>query len=284
METQTFVRQEVRKNTGCLIYEGPSLLNGAPIIAVLTYGSNNEKTGGMHQLWILSRDVAPVEATHTGADDAICGDCPHRGEANGEKAVNRSCYVKVFQAPNAIWKKYQRGGYPRAAHAEVEQLCSENAKGVRLGAYGDPAALPVSLLETLTRRAQMWTGYTHAWKKGIAIQEFCMASADSVEEAERAVSEGWRTFLVTPKGAGLRAKRVSSSAMICPASHEMGQTLTCDRCGACSGHGSRHKAKIVQIEAHGPLAGNIEKRRILGNTIIQAKNTNNLVAASSLVR
>lgn len=267
METKTFVRESVRKNTGAVIYEGPSMLDGSPIVAILTYGSKNEKTGGMHQVWILSRDIDPVLATQTGADAAICGDCPHRGLATGKKAELRSCYVRVFQAPLGIWKKYQRGGYPRAAHAEIEQVCSENPNGVRLGSYGDPAALPVSLLATLTRRAKQWTGYTHAWKHGVAIQEYCMASADSEGDAIRAESEGWRAFYVSDG----KQKRLHNKTMFCPASEEMGKKRTCAECGACAGTSSKFRASIIQIAAHGALAGNIKKRE-------------NLVAASSLVR
>ena len=63
---------------GLVVYNGPSLLNGAPIINVLTgYEDNsaNSKTGNAVQSWILMRDVDPRDANKSGQDEAICGHC-----------------------------------------------------------------------------------------------------------------------------------------------------------------------------------------------------------------
>ena len=84
---------------GTLIYKGPSQLDGRPIVVIATTGSKNAKTGNMLQTWILRADVPPVQATKTGEDYSICGDCPHRGAVTGK----RSCYVLPFQAPLKIY-------------------------------------------------------------------------------------------------------------------------------------------------------------------------------------
>src|SRR5580693_8814233 len=70
--------------------------------------SSNPKTGDMIQVWILARDVNPLQALKTGEDIVVCLDCKHRG--NGGK--NRTCYVRVANAPLGVWKAYQRGMYP----------------------------------------------------------------------------------------------------------------------------------------------------------------------------
>ena len=47
-----------------VLYEGPSLLDGEPIVAILTglrSSSGNRKTGAMLQTWILRADVSPAE-------------------------------------------------------------------------------------------------------------------------------------------------------------------------------------------------------------------------------
>ena len=58
----------------------------------------------MIQTWILRSDVNPVEAVNNGDDYSICGDCPHRKNDKGE----RSCYVNVGQAPNAVFKSFKK--------------------------------------------------------------------------------------------------------------------------------------------------------------------------------
>src|SRR5215469_6722148 len=58
------------KPSGFVVYEGPSMLDGAPIVCILTglgKDSRNEKTGGgLYQTWILRRDINPIAATHSG--------------------------------------------------------------------------------------------------------------------------------------------------------------------------------------------------------------------------
>ena len=48
-------------------------------VGIVTFSSNNSKTGDMPQTWILVKNVNPIEAVNTGADKLICGDCKHRG-------------------------------------------------------------------------------------------------------------------------------------------------------------------------------------------------------------
>jgi hypothetical protein len=46
-----------------VLYRGPSLLDGSPIVAIATIGSTNVKTGPMVQTWILRADMNPLEAS-----------------------------------------------------------------------------------------------------------------------------------------------------------------------------------------------------------------------------
>ena len=50
------------KPSGYVFYRGPSLLDGAPIIGIVTTKSENRKTGPILQTWILRADLDPQAA------------------------------------------------------------------------------------------------------------------------------------------------------------------------------------------------------------------------------
>jgi hypothetical protein len=227
---------------GFIFYRGPSMLDGSPIIAIATgtaKGSRNSKTGSEVQTWILRDDMSPVEAVKTGNDKSICGTCIHRG-LNG---TARSCYVTVFQAPLVVWKTAQAGKYPTLnEHAASLAL---SGKIVRLGSYGDPAAVPAHIWRALVAFTEGHTGYTHQWRTNDDLRDLCMASCDTAFEQELAKAQGWRTFRVMRKGDRLNPREIS-----CPASVEAGAKTTCAACKACGGNGAKAKVDIA-IVAHG---------------------------------
>lgn len=238
----------MNKPNGMILWQGASRIDGAPIVAIvvgLSTNSTNSKTGAMLQTYILRADMEPTEAIKSGADASICGDCAHRGDGTGK---GRTCYVNVGQGALAVYRAFQRGKYPLAT-AE-QSAAAGNARVVRLGTYGDPAAVPVSVWETLTSRAVAHTGYTHAWRGiGAGYSHLLMASADSLTDKVQAMAAGFRTFRVVMRG---EATRVAGEA-ICPASAEAGKKLTCITCKACNGTATARKSSIV-IQAHGGFA------------------------------
>ena len=54
-----------------IIYEGPSLIDGKPIVVIATYSGRNRKTGLVLQTYILLRDVDPRYASKSGLDFSI---------------------------------------------------------------------------------------------------------------------------------------------------------------------------------------------------------------------
>lgn len=180
---------------GIVFWEGPSPIDGAPIVAIATgigRPSKNVKTGPMVQTWILRADMLPTEAVASNCDRSICGDCPLRGD--GTK--NRICYVNIGQAPQNIYKAFKRGNYPKVTLAEAAQVLS--GRQVRLGAYGDPGMLPVAVWARILDDATDYTGYTHQWRSiDPYFSDFCMASVETVEEARAAWLQNYRTFRVT---------------------------------------------------------------------------------------
>lgn len=240
-------------SNGYIIYEGPSAIDGQPIVVVATgykAGNRNAKTGAMLQTYIMRADMAPQEAINTGADVSICGGCKHRGDGTGK---GRSCYVTIWQGPRMIWDGLQRGIYPRLSPQEAGKLAA--GRMVRLGAYGDPAAAPIDVWQALVAHAAGHTGYTHQWRD-IPAQwaGLVMASADSVGDMLEAHGMGYRTFRVAP----LPGQAVKGREVTCPASKEAGQRTQCAACRACMGTSGKARTSIV-IAAHGAGAANIRR-------------------------
>jgi hypothetical protein len=127
---------------------------------------------------------------------------------------------------------------------------------VRLGTYGDPAAVPSDIWQALLSRASGHTAYSH--QSGLSGAAFdasiMMQSADSLPEAEAAWDAGRRTFRIVQSVADI----VKGKEILCPASAEAGKKVQCADCGLCAGAGT--KAKSIAIPAHGAGAGNIRKR------------------------
>jgi hypothetical protein len=116
-------------------------------------------------------------------------------------------------------------------------------KAVRLGTYGDPAAVPFYVWKYLLQCPDInRTGYTHQWRTcNQDMRRLCQASCDSVLDAADAAQMGWHAFLVIPHNA---PAPVTGRRSIQCLSDRNG--LDCATCGACNG------SKIdVWINAHG---------------------------------
>ena len=241
---------QARRPNGAIIYQGPSMLDGAPIVVIATGlndKSRNAKTGSMVQTWILRADVDPQSAANSGADKSICGDCPLRGSIVNGKNVDRACYVSLFQAPRSVYASFKRGIYPVLTTDEARHLFE--GRHVRLGAYGDPAAAPFDMWEHVLSHVAGVTGYTHAWRKVTdQFKRFVMASCDTPADRATAIALGYRTFRVRTS-----AEIKDKKEVVCPASHEAGQKTSCADCLACGGLSSKAKASIT-ILAHGARA------------------------------
>jgi len=227
------------KSNGYILHEDSQIL---VIATCFTRRSNNPKTGDMIQIWILGRAENPVAAVKSGQDSIVCFDCKHRG-MNGK---DRTCYVRVANAPLGIWKAYQRGNYPTLAIGDYARVF--NGRTIRFGAYGDPVLIPLPIVTELARVAHGHTGYTHQWKleRYQDYKQYLMASCDNPREWDEAKSLGWRTFRVRSENGALLPREI-----ICPASPEGGKRSTCERCRLCSGTRANDPRKDVVIIVHG---------------------------------
>jgi hypothetical protein len=223
-----------------IIYEGPSKLDGAPIVAIATVASRNVKTGSMVQVWIMRADIDPVTASRIGSDASVCGRCPLRGIAAPHKAggiaEGRACYVTLAQAPLTIWRSYKRGLYP-TARSVSDIVALGRGRMVRNAAYGDGAAVPGWVTAALISESSGHTAYSH---NGGDPARY-MTSVETERDARAAWSRGERTFRVVSSADDI----VRGAEIECPS--ERG--VQCADCGLCGG--AQVRARSIAIVAHG---------------------------------
>ena len=258
---------------GYILWQGNSLHDGAPIVVIATLESRNDKTGNMVQVTIIRTDIHPVQAIREGKDYSICGDCGHRGvEQPDGTFIDRSCYVLVDKSVAAIYRAFLRGSYIPITPEGVRMI--RESRETRWGNYGDPCLIPELVVATLTpkksRGKSSHTGYIHQWRdpQFAWCKTYFMASCDSLEDYNLAVSMGWTPFLVLPEGEDPPVGMIA-----CPAVKETAKDerpVQCITCMACSGSPLQPKPTKRPpgrwIRAHGrgakKFAANSIKRRL----------------------
>lgn len=205
-----------------LIYKGASQLTGELIQLLLSptnKPSHNQKTGPVTQSYILRQDIKPSEAIKTKTTAAICGDCPLQ---------DGRCYVNW--GPNAIYG---------SKHTPFDRSTLTH---LRLGAYGDPTAVPLHTWTDLVQdiRPRNRTGFTRQWDKFPEFASLCMASVFSVGERLKAKDLGFRTYRI--------GKEPNKGEIICP---HTTHGVQCKTCGLCNGASN---APDIFIQPHGTAA------------------------------
>jgi len=165
------------------LWRGPSLYDGRAIVLIasgLLTPSTNRKTGPMIQTWILSQDNLPTDVVAAGEDSPQCGACPLR---------KNICYVDL-RPVNNIWRNWKKGSVPLwNKHPFLYPL--------RLGAYGDPAMIPLEVWLPIINAAHGWTGYTHQWRWcDPRWKKYLHASVEDASQARVAHEAGWRTYRI----------------------------------------------------------------------------------------
>lgn len=232
------ISKSLKMKDSIVIYKGISLLdNETPIMVVMSgynKDSKNEKTGPLVQLYILPIDILPIDGYQSGSK-SVCGDCKYNG--------NNGCYVR-WSHLKSLWNS------SRQQSPVSMRLSKELVKGlrVRVGAAGDPAAIPFEFWDTLLSSCENHTGYTHQWNKPEYqnLSELFVASTDSKEETRQANKLGWSTFEVIDN------EEPSESSILCLATDEKktknGLPFNCASCMGCNGKG---KTKNWYVQLHG---------------------------------
>lgn len=245
LTTEKTPKNTAKKLRGLVLYRGPSMLDGAPIAMVATLSSDNKKTGNMIQTWIIRGDINPVAASQAGLDSSICGNCPHR-HYKGTTGKSGACYVNIGQAPGAVYRGLERGIYPDFNFDDHAQYFT--GRKIRLGAYGDPAAVPFGILKAITDISLGHTGYTHQIehkKFDSRILTLCQVSADSPNQAKKYQALGGKTFRVAMAGDALFDNEIECLSD--------SKGINCADCLLCDG-----TTKNIAITIHGSRAGNFK--------------------------
>ena len=218
---------------------GMELFNGGtynPIVVLLKYDSDNEKTGNMSQIYIIRNDMKPSDALKTGNDDLICGTCKHR---------NTTCYVNVGTGVNSIYKSWLNGNYEPLDYKIMKYKIKNNF--VRFGAYGDPVYIPIELVDFISKNCKGWTGYSHQWQepKFDAFKRYFMASADNESEYQKSIDFGWRSYRVSTN------ENTLNGEIMCPHDSESDTPIQCVNCRLCDGLGRHKNARNIAVIVHG---------------------------------
>jgi len=232
-----------------ILYHGPAMLPYKGIITVVVFLSDsNPKTGTCIAVAILPGDgKRAMSDRKRGLDISVCGVCPFRSIASGGKG---GCYVSAFAlmgyagSASAAWKRADPYAMPESTIIPM-----------RLGAYGDPAAIPVESFQRLMdwHGGSCW-GYTHGWRHSAAqhLRTTCMASVETGEHQAHAMNKGWRVYRIVASLQDIKATGLT----LC----ESAKGIECIACGACSGTDARHdkgRAIVVHGASHKRAASSL---------------------------
>jgi hypothetical protein len=220
-----------KKPTGYVLHRGET--DGHAFVVIATMETDNPKTGNMVQVWIMLENENPVSSVKTGSDAlTVCRECPF--------ASGNGCYVRVTNAPLAIWRAFHRGNYPMAYPAMYAGLFS--GRKIRFGAYGNPTLIPLAKVKAIAEISAGWTGYFHDWRTNPlapAYARYFMASTETEDSRKMASGLGYRTFHVSPNK--------PEGALECLADSK---GMDCATCRLCAGL-SKSRQPSIWINPHG---------------------------------
>lgn len=204
------------------------------VVIVAKYNANNKKTGLMVQISILdtSLNLRKIDGSEENGQGCSRPQC----------SAFDGCYVRSFFAHVGSIDKnlndYRAGTLPKMNWVSFMALI--NGLDVRLGEFGDPAAMGLRYVEEIARRARKHTGYTHRWKScDQDLRFFLMASVENQPDYDLARKMGWKCFYVG-------GNPVKGDVMQCP--NEGPSGLLCNQCGLCKGANAKFS---ISIEPHG---------------------------------
>lgn len=212
---------------------GMCLQESDSIVVIITWNSDNRKTGDLSQVIILNKNIDPITAVKTGQDEAQCLDCKHR------PINNNTCYVNIGHSPRAIYGAYKKNLYDDYN----EELLEYNLKykKVRLGSYGEPVLIKLEIIEKLLEYSKGFTGYSHQWTnpKYAPYFKYLMASVDSTDEKFFANAMGYKTYRVAKP-----SEPNEPDEILCP--NDKG--VQCRECMLCN---ALKLGKNIRVDVHG---------------------------------
>ena len=211
----------------------------------LERSSANPKTGDMVQLAILPIDNKPTAALKN-RQLPNCSDC----------ALISTCYVNTVSL-NAV--------YDQTVNQVVSAVPKHIRAPIRLGSWGDPGLLPLSLLQQLAKLYNNGsgghTGYTHLWQQiGQEYSQVLMASIDHLTAKQQGLTvsqlkrlawdKGYRTYSILQPG-----EKASSKETTC---YFVSNNTQCRYCKLCNGASSK---RSIVAPLHGPASKQVAYKK-----------------------
>lgn len=209
--------------------------------------STNVKTGDVPTAWVgATKDEAR----------ASCAGCP---------LLTGGCYAHTgTPAIAAVSVRRATGRTLTAALAGAVR----SARMVRLSAIGDVGrcgkAMADAIVSEVKAAGLAVVGYTHHWREAEVSDAWrgrLMASCDTLEDADRAISEGWRATVILPEGIDGDTRTPGGALVkLCPAQASDGRA-TCNTCRLCDGSRS---GPNIGFRFHGNARTRSDRRRPMG--------------------
>lgn len=198
----------------------------------------NVKTGNVPTLYIGHTKQEAWES---------CDGCKLRG--NGCYAWSGSVNI----GSSSTRRAYARGANKTLSYALQNR--HKSARMVRISAIGDigrcSSKQAAEIKETISQSKLELVGYTHHWREEKVAKNWrgsLMASCEKIEDADLAVSQGWRATAIVPEGTpNAFITPAGNKAIVCPA--QTMPNITCNKCRLCNG--SKKAAHIIAFIAHG---------------------------------
>ena len=136
---------------------------GKPFVAILTLELATGRPGTCARSGFCGR-TSPLSTRSTGADVSVCGNCPHRRQADGSCDPVTSTWDRLRCLSGGT---YKAGGYQEDLTVADGEKYLKTRK-IRWGAYGDPAIIDPVIFHAVNGAAAGHTGYTHQWREAFA--------------------------------------------------------------------------------------------------------------------
>lgn len=205
-----------------------------------------------------------------------------RDSCRGCPLLEKQCYAWAGWNRMAM-TRHERGHRQNPRRYQLDDVLKrvlKSARFARIGAMGDPAHADRRNLRAdlrkLERAGLAVISYTHFWREPYAqdLQDVCMASCETVEDARAALGRGWRPAMVLPwdhyETSGQRFYLGPQEGIVCPAQiprdPASGRAVTCNTCQLCRPEHpvwSAGKIQAIGFLDHSRRA-NGERRRMRG--------------------
>ena len=149
-----------------------------------------------------------------------------------------------------MYRSYKNGNYPAFIKGKHDSFFL--GRKIRLGAYGDPAAMPFEIAEQMTNISLGHTGYTHQASRKFFDKRFltlCQVSADTPKQALKFQAMGAKTFRVALEGDALMDNEIECLSD--------SKNINCLDCGLCNGI-----KQNIAITVHGTWSSNFKSARV----------------------